>query len=255
MAMRPQPVFPNCFSFSWKQAPRYDAYRFMDKLRGKCRLGNGALDWDALGHQCGACFNAVPSGVRFLAGPLDGCHDYTPRTRTTRRAPRVQEEEEEEITVRAQQQQIPAGDSHLSAVERNIKDLRKVLKKQCLRKQKHDLEEVAQTDDPEEKETKRQRVGEVGLVETLWNPHSFCQTVENLFHASFMVKNGELHLGVNEKGPTLKMMRRPEEDQPCRQAIISLNMRDFRRLRDARGMAEPLVPHRTPPEGSRPSSA
>jgi hypothetical protein len=58
------------------------------KLAYKCSLsggsgngsssGNGGFDWESLGIAAGVCFNACPSGVTFLHGPLQA--DYVPKT-------------------------------------------------------------------------------------------------------------------------------------------------------------------------------
>ena len=52
---------------------RYDVDRLISKLVEKCQVqknGGSFFDWHGLGIQAGLCFNAAPSNVSFLNGPL-----------------------------------------------------------------------------------------------------------------------------------------------------------------------------------------
>ena len=126
-------VFTLCHS---SQVPRYDAVRFTQKLCQKCtsRQGNSAafFDWAMLGRETGTCFNAVPSRVQFMAGPLGA--DFCPKERKQRAKRQKVEsdsEAEEERPEEVKNQETNAD--QLSAVERNIEVVRKTLKKQSKR--------------------------------------------------------------------------------------------------------------------------
>ena len=241
-------IFIDDFCQNKTQVPRYDVLRLTEKLRSKCCLSNGSMDWLALGKQAGACFNAVPPRVQFLAGPLDA--GYTPRPQTQRRR-RVQEEEEEEEEEEEDGDEEDAAtkqnsnSNQLSAVERNIRELSNVMRKECARQQKRDLDELETMEDSARREAKRKRMGEVNMVQLLFNPKSFTQTVENLFHTSFLVKNGQAKLSVREDGPTVKLItNRQDVAPPPRQSIISLTMKDWRELTKSYRVEESKVPHR-----------
>ena len=87
-----------------------------------------------------------------------------------------------------------------------------------------------------------------------FNPNSFTQTVENIFHFSFLVKQGEAGIkkrsveeakeyGV-EPGPVMAPMSEDATMKPPKQAIVSLNMKDWRDMCEAYNVEESDVPHR-----------
>lgn len=222
------------------QVPRYDALRFCSKLKQKLSA-NATFDWLKLGAEVGVCFNAIPSNVTFLAGPLHS--DYTPKER--KRAERRQkdcdsDDEQDEKPEEVKTQEKDAD--KLSAVEQNIQTVSDVLMKQFTQEGKR-LAEQCNLDDLEPE--KRQRVGEVGAIEYLFNPKSFTQTVENIFHFSFLLKDGRASIyKTNDKGPMV-LPSQVADLPPPRQSIISINMRDWRRLSETYQVTKSLVPHRT----------
>jgi hypothetical protein len=230
---------------SLHQVPRYDALRFSIKLKQSLST-NGAFDWKKLGSEVGVCFNALPSNVCFLAGPLDS--EYTPKQRKKfERRARVVDSDAEEPEDKPEdvKEQDKDGDK-LSAVEQNIHVVEKVLKKKCRQASDTTKEEFDGDDMPE---AKRQRLGEINAVETLFNPKSFTQTVENLFHFSFILKSANAQIyATKDAGPMVRIAPETGEQPVPRQAIISLNMRDWRRMTEAYNVDKSLVPHRT---GSR----
>ena len=98
---------------------------------------------------------------------------------------------------------------------------------------------------------------DVCAVNLLFNSKSFTQTVENLYHYSFMVKEGKASLAVRDKkdldkegifsvegGPVAKLVKEQSAFPPPRQAIVNLTMRDWRDLIEAYGVESSDVPHR-----------
>jgi hypothetical protein len=78
--------------------------------------------------------------------------------------------------------------------------------------------------------------GEISAIPLLFNPKSFTQTVENIFHFSFQVKSGYASIsartpeqaeryGGAPAGPVVQPCVSPESAIDARQAIVSLNMR------------------------------
>eukprot|EP00545_Synedropsis_sp_CCMP1620_P011643 CAMPEP_0119007946 /NCGR_PEP_ID=MMETSP1176-20130426/3352_1 /TAXON_ID=265551 /ORGANISM="Synedropsis recta cf, Strain CCMP1620" /LENGTH=367 /DNA_ID=CAMNT_0006960183 /DNA_START=46 /DNA_END=1149 /DNA_ORIENTATION=+ len=233
------------------EVPRYDAVRFAMKLKQNLSNGNTSngntntsFDWAKLGSEVGVCFNALPSGICFLAGPLNA--DYTPKQRkkVERRVKLVDSDAEEEEPEDVKEQ-AKDGDK-LSAVEQNIHVVETVLAKKCRAAAASSSSSSQEENDP----AKRRRVGEISAVETLFNPKSFTQTVENLFHFSFILKKGGAQIySTADKGPMVHTAPAgTDEHPPPRQAILSLTMRDWRRMTKAQNMQTSLVPHRT---GSR----
>lgn len=221
------------------EVPRYDAIRFCAKLKQKVGGRDGSLDWNKLGCEVGVCFNSIPSNVTFYTGPLNA--DYTPKQRAPRKKKVVEEsdgeeEEEEPEDVKAHAK----NPDQLSAVERNIKEVHEVLKKrsnESYRKNTAAIEDIP--------EAKRARGGEIGAIQYLFNPKSFTQTVENLFHFSFLLKQGHAGIRVtDDKGPTVSQ-HRTDVFPPPRQAIVSLNMKEWRRLNEAYEVQQGFIPHRS----------
>ena len=61
------------------------------------RNGGSFFDWRALGVQAGICFNAVPSNVSFLNGPLlDGNEEIHAKKRAKYTRQKMSEEEANE---------------------------------------------------------------------------------------------------------------------------------------------------------------
>ena len=112
--------------------PRYDADKLAGKLVQKCRSsaqnGGAYFDWLALGVESGVCFNSVPWNVTFLNGPLTDERELSVR-QTRKRAPRQTEEDAEEQKPENVEGGIKRDVDNLSAVEQNMKVLRKTLRK------------------------------------------------------------------------------------------------------------------------------
>jgi hypothetical protein len=145
----------------------------------------------------------------------------------------------------AQQEEHPDVDAkqernadQLSAVDRNIHVLNKVLKQRS--------EQVKQEMDklPPGKRPKGTQAYEVNAIQYMFDPYSFTQTVENMFHFSFLVKNGGARIAARPDGPKVASISRSVKKEP-RQAIVSLTMQDWRDLCRAYNVHKPDVPHRT----------
>lgn len=230
--------------------------------------GNSFFNWHALGVQAGICFNAAPSNVSFLNGPLlDGKEELHVKQRAKR--PRLQISEEEKNAKEERPEDIQGhtkrGADQLSAVEQNIIDVSTALEKKVNRRyiaHKKKLKEKygSQEKIPSKVAKKLKKHNGACAVELLFNPKSFTQTVENMFHYSFLVKQGTAQLDVRESkvvdegleldgGPIARYTteNQIQSQPPHRQAIVSLTMKDWRDMIKAYDVKESDVPHR---EGS-----
>ncbi len=242
------------------QVPRYDAITLAQNLvkKGSIRTGNiHQFNWAGLGFQVGVCFSSLPSNCSFLYGPLDA--EYTPKERKkAERKKRAQEADEEmenleETRPESKDQQggKKAGDgdgNELSAVEQHIRTINKTLMNRAKVEYKSAKEQVGSyltqlkqegvTDESELSKKQKNYLREarkVGAVNCLFNPKSFTQTVENIFHFSFSVKTGKAEIKARglkeaeeyglEPGP-VAINKDQEAAKPMpKQAIVSLNMK------------------------------
>ena len=209
--------------------------------------GSSFFDWNMLGVEAGSCYNSIPSRVQFLAGPLEA--DYTPAQRKPR-APRKAESEDEQEEERPEDVKNQERNAdQLSAVERNIITLSKTLKKRTREMQKIHKERIDALPEeeqlPERKRIKDQ-AGEINAIQYMFNPKSFTQTVENVFHFSFLVKKGQASITTRDDQPLVAYQQEAEgSEPPSRQAIVALNMKDWRDLCKAYHIKKCDIPHRT----------
>ena len=234
----------------------------------QCRVtkgGNSYFDWRSLGIQAGVCFNAVPARISFLNGPLvDGKEEAAVKQRAKRVRKTQTDSDAEEEQPEDVKGHTARGADKLSAVEKNIKDVNTALtqkvkrnyalKKQKLSKAYGDVESI-----PERVKKRMKKNTEVCAIELLFNPKSFTQTVENLYHYSFLVKEGAASLNVRDEkvldkekgfyldgGPVVRNVTKKEVNATPRQAIVSLTMEDWKDLIEAYDVQSSDVPHREP---------
>mmetsp|Transcript_29707 Transcript_29707/g.62003 ORF Transcript_29707/g.62003 Transcript_29707/m.62003 type:complete len:421 (+) Transcript_29707:325-1587(+) len=256
------------------QVPRYDPIRLAQSLvkKGAVRTGSTSqFNWSGLGFQVGVCFNSLPSHVSFLYGPLDA--EYTPKERKKperrkRRTEELESEKEEEQPEDVDQtgKKKESDGNELSAVEKHIKVIRKTLHDRSTEKRdaaseraKEYESQISQEVDDEREVRKRKKKfvrenSQVNVVNCLFNPKSFTQTVENVFHFSFLVKEGfsgikarsveEVEEFGLEPGPVIRPIKDGVDPGQPKQAIVSLNMKDWRDMCNAYNVEASDVPHR-----------
>lgn len=242
------------------QVPRYDAARLAQMLVRKASVKTGSnthFGWKYFGFQTGICFNAVGSHVSFLYGPLDAEYKVKERKKVERKQKQTEPEEdvEEQQPEDVDQSQKKVSDGNeLSAVEAHMKTIAKTLKhrakEEAAKASEREEEFVAKLseeveDGPEKKKIIEKKVKKlkieaqkVNAVQNLFNPQSFTQTVENVFHFSFLIKENKACIEARDAetaeefgvvpGPVIRPLNShnmPNEGVPSRQAIVSLNMR------------------------------
>lgn len=272
------------------EVPRYDADRLAIKLVQKCSVRppsstSSHFGWQDLGFQVGVCFNALPSRVSFLRGPIDASYQPKERKKPERRKRNTANDEETENAEEERPEELDqtkkkkADGNALSAVEKHIATINKTLaqltrveKESALARKPEFMERISSQmtggeDDVKKKCKKKERAfhseaGRVNAVQCLFNPQSFTQTVENIFHYSFLVKNNKAgirvrsaekaeELGGAGPGPVAYTIDKADASNvnmpPPRQAIVALSMKDWRDMCDAYAVEESDVPHREVP--------
>ncbi|GKY97356.1 hypothetical protein MPSEU_000694000 [Mayamaea pseudoterrestris] len=220
------------------QVPRYDAGKLIYRFKQKCST-DGRFNWLMLGKEAGVCFNALPERVTFLSGPLAAEPVIKERKAPKQRSKKQDADLTEAVKPQEIQQGEQQGDPNkLSATEKTIKQMEKQLKKRIKENQKSGLG------------------NDIDGVKYLCNPCSFTQTVENIFHFSFLIKKGEAKICLREEAAGLGGVRKRggiyvtassaaktnEEACPHKQSVLTLTMRDWRAICD--GLTEGDLPHR-----------
>jgi hypothetical protein len=165
---------------------------------------NDVLDWAHLGTHACFPFNLRPPIPSFLLGPLSvqkKLRAQTQRRARQRRDSTVREVRPEALTERDLQ---TSENNALTTLCSNIKN---ILDVHC-RVASEAVEALGDVEDDEIlAEMKRHRIARTGgpsLFDFAIDPHSFGQTVENIFYISFLIKEGNVGLDMDDDGlPTL----------------------------------------------------
>lgn len=228
-------------------------------------MRGGNFDWRGLGIQAGVCFNAVPSQINFLNGPLlDGNDEVTVKQRAKRTRLTQAESDAEEERPDDVKGHTTRGADQLSAVQKNIEDVETTLSKKVYQTHKSNKRKIAESyggveSIPGRVNSKLKKNKGGCAVELLFNPKSFTETVENLYHYSFLVKEGKASLKVRDNvvldednglqldgGPIVNAISEEQNKAAPipRQAIVSLTMESWKDLIDAYNVKSSDVKHR-----------
>lgn len=197
--------------------------------------------------------------MRFLAGTLDEEKEKVQRQQA-KRGPRKKAAEDDEEEARPENitGKEKDGDNadKLSAAEKAMKGIKKRLIKRCGENHEAAVEKAREMGDANVQQEAQEFGEEVDGVKFLFNPKSFTQTVENIFHFSFLIKRGEAGIIVRPpseatqvRRPGLCVTSFPSDDEDnhgeTKQAVVAFNMRDWRRICKAHQLKEGDLKHRT----------
>ena len=179
--------------------------------------------------------------------------------KVVRRAPsqRRKQKPDDAVEIRPEvmDKESSRGDANaLSAAEKVMKDLEKLLKKRCKQELKKKEEENPNPDESTKRHLE-EHGSEVDGAKFLMNPRSFTQSVENIFNFSFLVKKGKAAIGVRSgrkndgiRRPGLWVQHRSNDDVShveSTQAVVSFTMEDWRRICQQHCFDEGDIPHRS----------
>ncbi|KAK5137870.1 hypothetical protein LTR08_006639 [Meristemomyces frigidus] len=213
------------------------------------------LDWELLGRNACFPYNSRPPVPTFLLGPLSV--EKKQRSQTQRRAKQSKDtagrESRPEALSKEDLQQ--SDDNGLTAVCMRVnKQLRRhITKGHKLLDRAGFTEEDVGTERHLAmlKKCRMTSDGGVSLFEYAVNPHSFGQTVENLFYISFLIKEGALGVQEDRNGlPTLmpreatSLEKQRELRTKKHQAVFAIDYATWAQLIEAFDIREPMIPHR-----------
>jgi hypothetical protein len=165
---------------------------------------NDVLDWARLGTHACFPFNLRPPTPSFLLGPLSVQKKL--RAQTQRRARQRKDSTVKEVRPEAlTERDLETSENNaLTTLCSNIKN---ILDRHC-KTAPAAVEALGDLDDDQAvAEMKRHRITHTGgpsLFDFAINPHSFGQTVENIFYISFLIKEGNVGIDMDDDGlPTL----------------------------------------------------
>lgn len=248
------------------EIPRYDVTKFIAKLRKKCMVNETQFNWKLFGYEVGSCFNCLPSHVTFLNGPVNAEYEPKQRKKPERRRNQTNDEVEEEEVGNVQQKKRSKDEDKLSAAEKQVSDIKKLLSDKSqsaaqnrisIYEEKYGKEyEVWSKEEHREFKKKERDIGEIPGVPFLFNPKSFTQTVENIFGLSFLVKKGDVKVGIRKPEDCVSEHSKPgffikdlhdtstDKVKPAKQAIVSLSMADWKHMVESYNIHQSDIPHR-----------
>lgn len=249
------------------EVPRYDVSKFVTKLRKKCTENGSNFNWKAFGFEVGSMFNCPPSHVSFMNGLINSEYEAKQRKKPERRKRKSNDDVVEVEVGNMQQKKRSKDEDKLSAAERQVGDMKKLLDKKSADAAEERIAIYEEEDGPVDEWTKEKKgafkkqerdYGEIPAVPFLFNPQSFTQTVENIFGLSFLVKQGNAKIGVRTADECTSKYARPglfikAEDSavisrksvpPAKQAIVSLSIEDWKAMVQAYNVEESAVAHR-----------
>ncbi|KAI9832160.1 MAG: hypothetical protein M1819_004511 [Sarea resinae] len=212
-----------------------------------------AMNWDWLGRKACFPYSLRPPVPGFLLGPLS----VQKRVRVQRaRRERLQRRNPADVV---RPEELKATD--IEKVENsNLTFLCRGIREVLARRQTEGQDKVGEeaTEDTSEDELKalmsRHGIcddGGVSLFRFVINPHSFGQTVENLFYVSFLIRDGSVGIGKDGDGlPTLhaseprKKSEIREQGVQKHQAVFSIDYATWEDIIEALNIRESVIPDR-----------
>ncbi|KXT08089.1 hypothetical protein AC579_1469 [Pseudocercospora musae] len=213
------------------------------------------LDWEVIGRHVCFPYNSRPPCPTFLLGPLSVQKKV--RVLTQRRARQTQDQNAKESRPETlAKEDMSAPDQN--ALTQQCANIRHLLDRHCKR-----ASAAAQRMQTEEGEVDEKRVkqfykkyrvsstGSPSLFDFVVNPHSFGQTVENLFYVSFLIKEGNAGIAPDDNGLATLVLTTPRELEQQRaektvknQSVFSIDYSTWQNLIKAFDITQPLIPHR-----------
>lgn len=160
-----------------------------------------ALPWAIFGENAAIPSNGRPAVASFLLGPLSVQKKirHTQASARQRRDPIAAQRQPQDVDLAKQEK------SHVANLVELCEEIRKNLEKTIVDISQAIDDQCSDDTTDAERESIHRRHGltmdyEISLFQYALNPHSFAQSVENLFYISFLMKEGRIGLTQDEDG-------------------------------------------------------
>ncbi|KAJ2776060.1 hypothetical protein H4R18_005887 [Coemansia javaensis] len=205
----------------------FDSLEYVERLRARlygpaaAAAADGRPAWAAVGAAAARFARAAPR-LAYMYGPLTA----PPRAR---RAPR-------QTQTQAQSQQQQSQAQAQARIE--------TLGEDAVREQENQTTRLVR---------RIHRIlteaGPVNLFRLVINPHSFAQSVENVFYVSFLIRDGRAFIDDASGQPMIEACEPPQQDDyhqgvAKKQLIFTLDQATWRDIIDAYAITDPVIPQR-----------
>ncbi|KZV63817.1 hypothetical protein PENSPDRAFT_757693 [Peniophora sp. CONT] len=179
------------------------------------------LDWEKIGRKGMAKSRRAPA-MDFMLGPLQ----VEQKKRVMKQRARLEKNKADEV----KPQEIKEDDIQRSENEttKNVIMIKNLL----------------------EDKAGEQESGKINLFRFILNPNDFAQSVENMFHLSFLIRDGECALDIEDDGePMIYICERPSaqdytEGLKKQQLVLEFDMEVWETAKQLFDITEPMIPQR-----------
>jgi len=213
-----------------KSVKQYGAKDICTALKESYSNSRGEMDWAVLGRDSAGLFRAPPE-LNFFCGPLE--RPVKERKKIERKKKADLKDDGVEETQYQQKEGGADGDTVDEATNMRLQRLNDVM---AAKMRSHHVEPKA-----------ADKAGEtegLDLMSLLVNPESLCETAENFFDLSFLVKDARATIGVDDNTglPVCRLAEAPDGAVPKTQNVVVLSMADCKSIGELWGIDRSQLP-------------
>lgn len=183
------------------------------------------LDWKKLGRKASVAFRRTPN-VDFMFGPLS----MEPPVKVRRDRNAVKKTEKPDANQLVKPKQLEKVETKEEATTKEVDRLHSILYDNTVSEEDEECE-----------------LTPVSLFNFIINPNSFGQTIENLFHLSFLVRDGRADISLDDHGlPVVSYSEMPGEDEQMgkQQVVVHLTLKEYKEIIKTFNITQPMIPPR-----------
>lgn len=179
-----------------------------------------SLEWNRLGDKCAGAFRRTPC-VDFMLGPL------VTEVHPKQRKKTVRKDDKMDASQKVAPQEISKAEEQEEATTKEVERIYGILKR-----------------------ITKDGTVPIYLVKFITDPNSFGRTIENMFHLSFLIKDGKARLDTDNDGLPTVCKSSPYREQDYqesiqhKQIVLCQSMAQWRDLVAKYNIKEPVIPAR-----------